>query len=367
MNSGDTSRDPIAVVGANAPTTLVGSVPGTDVWEATAVVRGELPDFPILPELPDRGPGADMVGRTMSMLAGISSEFAVTTTPTGWRFAGHRGSALPSVMRRAASWLGEDLDAAERSFAAFEGCYKIQVVGPWTLAASIELANGDRLLNDAGAVADLLEALAEVVRDQIVEVRRRLPAATIFLQLDEPMLDRVIQGAIQTPSGFSAYAPLPEPRVAADLKMVLGAARHLEAVVGVHTCAANAHLDVLRAADCDFVSCDLSLLAGQDAVALANCDEEMGQLLDSGKLLFAGLIGNAASRPDPRQRLLPLTAMLARLGIPPESVLNQLVLTPTCGLAGAGSLANVRAVTSELNAAGRRLRDERAMSGERDD
>jgi hypothetical protein len=88
---------------------MVGSVPGVDVWESTAVIRGELPSLPMLPELPARGPGADMVGRTMALLAGVSSEFAVTTTPTGWRLAGHLSSALPGSMRRASAWLGEDL------------------------------------------------------------------------------------------------------------------------------------------------------------------------------------------------------------------------------------------------------------------
>ena len=32
-------------------------MPGTDPAEAMRVIVGELPDFPHLPELPDRGPG----------------------------------------------------------------------------------------------------------------------------------------------------------------------------------------------------------------------------------------------------------------------------------------------------------------------
>ena len=32
-------------------------MPGTDPDEAMRVIAGELPDFPYLPELPDRGPG----------------------------------------------------------------------------------------------------------------------------------------------------------------------------------------------------------------------------------------------------------------------------------------------------------------------
>ena len=54
---------------------------GTDPAEAMRVVAGELPDFPYLPELPDRGPGADLVGRT----AGLLIDIPVEVTPCGWR------------------------------------------------------------------------------------------------------------------------------------------------------------------------------------------------------------------------------------------------------------------------------------------
>ena len=38
--------------------TGIGSLPGTDIVDAVALVFGELPDLPFLPELPRRGPGA---------------------------------------------------------------------------------------------------------------------------------------------------------------------------------------------------------------------------------------------------------------------------------------------------------------------
>ena len=49
--------------------TGVGSMPGTDPHEAAAVVAGEVPDLPHLVELPGRGPGADLVGRTRASAA----------------------------------------------------------------------------------------------------------------------------------------------------------------------------------------------------------------------------------------------------------------------------------------------------------
>ena len=45
-----------------ATSTGIGSMPGTDVnWAAT--VAFDVPSMPFVPELPDRGPGAGLVGR----------------------------------------------------------------------------------------------------------------------------------------------------------------------------------------------------------------------------------------------------------------------------------------------------------------
>src|SRR4051812_48615702 len=61
--------------------TGVGSMPGSDVDEALALVFGELPDLPHLPELPARGVGADMIGRSASVLVDLH----VDLQPSGWR------------------------------------------------------------------------------------------------------------------------------------------------------------------------------------------------------------------------------------------------------------------------------------------
>ncbi len=54
--------------------TGIGSMPGTDPAEVIAVILGELPDFPYLPELPARGPGADLTGRTAALLIDMPVE-----------------------------------------------------------------------------------------------------------------------------------------------------------------------------------------------------------------------------------------------------------------------------------------------------
>jgi hypothetical protein len=58
---------------------------------AARIVAGELPDFPYLPELPARGPGADLAGRTAALLI----DMPVETTPGGWRIAERPGRYGP--------------------------------------------------------------------------------------------------------------------------------------------------------------------------------------------------------------------------------------------------------------------------------
>lgn len=54
--------------------TGIGSLPGTDIVEAVKYVFGELPALPHLPELPARGPGADMIGRSAAFLTDLPVE-----------------------------------------------------------------------------------------------------------------------------------------------------------------------------------------------------------------------------------------------------------------------------------------------------
>jgi len=158
--------------------TGVGSMPGTDVGEALRIVLGELPDLPHLPELPGRGAGADMIGRGAVFLA----ELPVEIQASGWRLTARPGRDL----RRARDLLERDLDALEAATEGYSGALKLQVVGPWTLAAGLELHSGHRVVSDHGATRELAQSLAEGLRAHLADVARRVPAATIVTQFDEP-------------------------------------------------------------------------------------------------------------------------------------------------------------------------------------
>src|SRR4051794_14626398 len=61
--------------------TGIGSLPGVPPDEAAATIAGEVPELPYIAELPDRGVGADMVGRAIGLLVDIFGE----VVPSGWR------------------------------------------------------------------------------------------------------------------------------------------------------------------------------------------------------------------------------------------------------------------------------------------
>lgn len=335
--------------------TGLGSLPGTSAREAARIIRGELPEFLHVPELPARGPGADLIGRAGALLVEVSEEFGFQTTPDGWRLSRGRGRS----MRRARSWLDEDLDALEEFGQGYAGPLKCQVAGPWTLAACVELASGERMLRDQAACRDLAEALAEGIGNHLADLRRRFPAAALLVQLDEPALPAVLAGTIGTASGLSRYRAV-EPRPAQDaLGAVLAGGRAAGAVSGVHCCAKQPPIDLLRSSGADFISVDLR---GGEVD-----DQALGGAWEAGVGLLLGSVPTQAAISD-TQASRPIREAANRLGLADPRHLAKVAVTPTCGLAGTSPAGAVAAYAS-CRAAARILRDDRAgdRRGEQED
>lgn len=291
-------------------------MPGTDPVEAVRMVLGELPNLPFLPELPARGPHADLTGRTTALLADLHADLQ----PSGWRMIARPGRDA----RRAADLLARDLDALEASDAR-PPVFKVQAAGPWTLAATIELNRGDRLLVDHGAVSDLAQSLAQGLRDHLDDVARRLPGTRILLQLDEPALPAVMAGQIPTASGFGRLRVPDAGTAQTRLHTVLEVAENPI----VHCCAPSPPIDLLRRAGAAAVSVDGSVLTAYD-------DDALGGLVESGGGLLLGVVpGTDADLSDRTGRMEPVKALWRRLGFPAEQLAETVVLTPSCGLAGA--------------------------------
>ncbi|MEU5433175.1 methionine synthase [Streptomyces sp. NPDC020719] len=326
--------------------TGVGSMPGGDAREAAKTVTGSFigsggsaGDFPFLAELPARGPGADMIGRT----AGLLVEMYARVEPSGWRLGDRPGRDT----KRAVSWLGEDLDALEEFTQGYEGPLKVQAVGPWTLAAALELRGGEAALGDPGACRDLAGSLAEGLRGHLADVRRRVPGAKVVLQLDEPSLTAVLRGQIRTASGYRTHR-------AVDRQVVEGALRDVLAVhdgpVVVHSCAPDVPFALLRRAGVAGVSFDFSLLTERD-------EDAIGEAVESGTKLLAGVVGGVdGPLSDPAGSVMGVRTLWRRLGLHPGTLAESVVITPSCGLAGA-SPAYARAALAHCVKAARSLAD----------
>ncbi|WP_217215016.1 methionine synthase [Streptomyces sp. AC550_RSS872] len=299
--------------------TAIGSMPGVDAREAAKTVTGSFEDFPHLPELPARGPGADMIGRTAGMLV----ELYARVEPSGWRIGDRPGRDT----RRARSWLGEDLDALEEFTQGYEGQLKIQAVGPWTLAAALELKNGEVALSDPGACRDLTASLAEGLRLHLEEVHRRVPGAQLVLQLDEPSLVAVLRGQVKSASGYRTHRAVDRQIVEAGLRDVVGV--HGDGPVVVHSCAPDVPFALLRRSGAAAVSFDFSLLTERD-------DDAIGEAVEAGTRLFAGVVPGTDGRlSDPAGSVMGVRTLWRRLGLAPGLLTEAVTITPSCGLAGA--------------------------------
>jgi hypothetical protein len=320
--------------------TGIGSMPGTDPAEAMRVVAGELPDFPYLPELPDRGPGADLTGRTAGLLIDMPAE----ATLRGWRLADRSGRDLA----RARSMLSNDLDVLEEVLDGYRGSLKIQLCGPWTLAATLELPHTMNMaLSDPGAVADLTTSLAEGAAAHVAELAKRVPGARLVVQFDEPALTAVAEGAVPTASGLSRLAVVEEDTLRAGLAQVLAAARRYTVV---HCCGTAVPFGIIRAAEADAISFDLSQLRRGE-------EDGVGEAAEAGMGLLTGAIpavadeseggSEASGAGETAERIIRLWR---RLGLPLAACAGQAVITPACGLAGA-SPAQARAALTRCREA----------------
>ncbi len=306
--------------------------------QALSAVRDLLSEdgLPYLPELPARGPGADMIGRT----AGLLAELAVDLQPMGWRFVDRAGRDA----HRTSGLLREDLDELAEAFDGYQGDLKVQIAGPWTLASSIWLHRGERSVVDAGATRDLIASLAEGLRVHLDVVSHLVPEANLVVQIDEPGLPSVLAGRLPTASGFGRIRAIDPTTAAEGLREVVAAAAGRHTVV--HCCAPDVPFVVLRNTGVSAVSVDLALLSPKGWESLA-------ATIESGVDLWAGVIATGGAQPraeEPAEArtgrrsearaeakvtevIGPLVEAWRRVGLPVTD-LSRVTLTPACGLAG---------------------------------
>lgn len=296
--------------------TGLGPVPGVDPLEAARIVLSELPDLPFLPELPARGVGADPIGRTAGLLADLHVEVGTGV----WRFVARGGRDE----QRAHLALTTDLDALEEAAERYTGTLKLRIVGPWTLAASIELPRGEKALADAGAVRDIVASLAEGLTRHLDDLRKRIPTVGhVVVQVDEPLLPAVLAGELATASGWGRLRSYEEAVVEDGLRLVLSAAG--DDVAGVWLGSSPLPSDLLRRAGARFIGIDGGVVDSID-------EDRVGEAIDAGLGLLVACVPLEAPQNDPRPVTAPVRSLWQRLGFPLAQLARTVALSPVEGL-----------------------------------
>ncbi|WP_372736808.1 methionine synthase, partial [Nocardioides sp.] len=304
----------------------VGSHPGEDQRdydEAVKVVLGELPDLPYLPEVPGRGAAASMTGRGVAVMAALGADLQ----PAGWRLTDSAGID----QRRARSLLAQDLDTWEEQTQGYAGWFKVQIAGPWTMAATVERPRGDKVLGDIGARRDLAQALAEGLRDHLADLRRRAGAASgIVVQVDEPVLAAVLAGAVPTASGFHRHRSVEPAEASQALGWVLEAISESGGEPWVHSCAPEVPWNLVRGAGARGLVVDFSVLSAADY-------DQVAEALEAGESVALGVLPSTAPDHTPTDAQVTETVLrwLDMVGLDPDVVGDRLLLVPSCGLSGA--------------------------------
>ena len=274
--------------------------------------------LPYLPELPARGPGADMVGRA----AGLLVDLPVDLQPMGWRFVDRPGR---DASRTASLWR-EDLDELAEAFDGYTGELKLQVAGPWTLASSVWLHRAERAVVDQGATRDLVASLAEGVRVHLAEVQRLVPGAELVLQLDEPGLPAVLAGRLPTASGYGGCGrstPRWRPRGCATCSPPRAERR-----TAIHCCAPDLNWPLLRG-----TGASRARRRHHRCWAPAGW-ESVAATVESGVALWAGVLPTDGSRDQRVRRPSARSSTAGARSGCRVADLDAVTVTPTCGLAG---------------------------------
>ena len=322
---------------AQVTATALGPWPGQDPVEATRIIRGELgsPHLPFLAELPDRGVGADAIGRTASLLV----DLAVDVQPHGWRIVDRPGRDLV----RARSALSTDINvladiAGEEDSAADE--FKVQLRGPLSLAAGLHLHNGERALIDYGARRDIAASLAAGVGAHLAKVSAAVPGARLVVQLDEPDIASVLAGTIPTSSGYRTLRSVAGQEVTELWRVVIDALRVAGAVeVAIAVPEIEAPFERILSAGADAIAVPLRALTTRQW-------EQLAEAVEAGKRLWAGALqaDGPGGAPKASEVVDSVRRPWQQLGLP-LAALGTVRVTPSGGLEGQSPAAATEVLT----------------------
>ena len=323
--------------------TAIGSMPHTDPDEACRVVLRFLPEIPAWPQLPNRSFVENMYFQFRpSFLPGLTQE-------VDGRFHIDLSENFSEGLERLyADYLKNDcdryeikadrragLDAFLKAFPAGELgkrlAIKGQVTGPVSWGLTVADERSQRPLIYDEIVADAIAKSLKLQAAWQERVLGKLCSNTIIF-VDEPYMA----------SFGSAFVSLSREKVAALFEEVFGG---LTGLKGVHCCG-NTDWSVLLDSSVDILSVD----AYNYGETLGLYPAEVRRFLARGGVIAWGIVPSdeeALVRQGVDSLLERLEALFGYLkgkGIPQEELLQQCLITPSCGLGSLSLAGAVRAL-----------------------
>ncbi len=327
---------------------LIGSLPLTDHAEACQLVLEYMPQIPLWIQLP-ANKEESMVPQFMPGLPGIcvtADRVYVDTDLDGFEsellkfyedyMAVVDGEADLSVSRFS---LGEDTTKGFFVFAErLKGldpapvAVKGQVTGPFTFCTGISDQNKKAIIYEEQVKDAAVKLLALKARWQVQQLKQFDCPVLIFL--DEPGLAGF---------GSSEFISISLDEIAQSLAEVIAGVHAEGGLAGVHVCA-NTDWSLVLDSAADIVSFDA--YAYFDRFILYA--DQIKAFLDAGKIIAWGMVPTLnpdelekATTESLVQQWKEKAAQVTQLGIDPDQLIAQSLITPSCG---AGSLTVDQAV-----------------------
>ena len=304
--------------------TAIGSMPHTDPEEACSLVTRYLPDAPAWPQLPNRSPKESMYVQFSEGFPGVVIDGDKMRIEPGEDFAIRLEQIYADCKKGDASRysISAEYAAGLHTFLAKVKKAKMvkgQITGPVTWGLTVTGQNGQAILYDE----TLVEAMAKFLRlkasRQEYFLRQLSPNTIIFV--DEPYLISL----------GSVFVPVPEEKVPTLLEEVF---QGIKGIKGLHCCG-NTNWSVLLNTSIDILSFD----AYNYADSLGTQSDKVKSFLARGGAIAWGIVPNdeetlaKESLFSLRDRLGEAMAFFTRNGISFKQIMNQGLLTPSCGLA----------------------------------
>ena len=305
--------------------TSVGSLPHVDPEEACSIVMKYLPDIPAWPQLPKRSPKENMCVQFSEGFPGVvmNGDKLHIEPPADFDtkieqiyIDSEEGNFTKyGVSPEYATGLHSFLSSAKRP-----DLVKGQVTGPITWGLTVTDQAGLGILYD-DTLAEVAAKFLRLKASWQENFLRQISRNTIVF-VDEPYL--VSLGSV--------FTPIPEEKVPSLLQEVL---EGIKGTKGLHCCG-NTNWPVLLSMPIDILSFD----AYNYASSLSAYPNEVKSFLERGGAIAWGIVPNdeealaKESVASLHDRLGEAMAPFTRDGLSFNQVVEQGLLTPSCGLAG---------------------------------